>query len=161
MSYFAAEVEAQEVCIIDMGVAFPSRSEAPDGDFASVFETRVGEEDLGVRLSEDLEVDVQILSVAVAPLTNVDDLSFIDRMSVSVGADGSVIPPTLVVDMTADHLSGGALYGEPAEKVDVTAHIRAGELVMDFEIAGSLPETDWEANVDLCMSTRAKYVAPL
>ncbi len=158
-AYFSAEVTAQEVCIIDMATQFPP-APGSGAELATVLQTSIGEDDLGVRLADELDIDVQVLSVAVAPRANITDLSFVDSFSVSVGADGSVLPIIKVVDLTPQNLEAGILYGEPSEAVDVTAHIRAGELQMDFELRGALPTQSWEANIDLCLSTQAKYTVP-
>jgi len=163
MSYFAADIQASEVCVTNMAVAFPGVPAAVGmGELATSLETSVGKEDLGIQLSEDLDVDVAVLSVGLAPRLGVTDLAFVNELAVIVSAEESGLPSTLVVQLGAgDRMGDGALYAEPDDAVDVSAHIRAGELVMDFELSGELPETEWEANIDLCMSAGAGYVAPL
>ena len=163
MSYFAADVQASEVCVVDMTVSFPAVPPVVGmSDVTTQLETTIGEDDLGIQLSDELELDVGVLSVALAPLTGVADLAFVEEIAVTVGAEESDIPSTLVVQLTAsDRIGNGGLYSEPEEAVDVTAHIRAGELVMDFDLSGELPDQAWEANIDLCLAADAGYVAPL
>ena len=162
MSYFAAEIESGEICIVDMAVEFPGVPAAPSASIETELQTALGEDDLGIQLSEDLEIDVGVVSVALSPSAGIANLDFVDHMAITVGAAESPIPNTLVVSLSKDdRLDDGALYAQPASAVDVSAHIRAGELVLDFAISGELPKASWQATTDLCLSAAAGYVAPL
>jgi hypothetical protein len=154
-SFFAVHVEATEVCLVELGVAFPGLG--PD----AVLETSIVEDELGLPLVDGVELDIELSSVTLAPAGAMQDLTFIDRLSIELdgGDEESELPPLPLVELGPDHrVPGGALYGEPPGGVDVTAYVEAGELFLGFELAGDLPSEPWQATMDLCLDIEAAYV---
>ena len=151
-TWFALKVEASEVCVVDMQVVFPPR------ELATEMETSISEDDLGVNLSDALEIDIAVASVAMIPDVG-GDLSFADQIGIKIG---SMEDPTLPL-MSLVELRGGGdapaggLYGEPDAHVDVSAYIQASDVVFNFNLEGQLPELPVAATMDLCLDVVAGY----
>lgn len=151
-TWFAVEVKASEVCIVDMSVIFPPR------ELSSEMETSIAEDDLGVELSEALEIDIEVSSVAMAPSDGAD-LGFAEQIGIEIASmDDPALPRVTLVELRAGlEAPEGGLYGEPEGRVDVTAYIQASNLIFNFELQGELPEVPVAATMDLCLDITASY----
>jgi hypothetical protein len=155
---FSAEVDAPEICISGLRVPFP-----PSGYTGSTDHPIAGE-DLGFPDGDDFEIDVSVRSVGIIPTVGVDDLSFIDALSVrAVPADpASDLGDLMLVEMNdANHMNDGSMYAEPREPANIADHLRGGDVLFKFDLAGDLPDVLWETEMDLCVHAVARYEKPL
>lgn len=156
--YFSAKLDAPSVCLNGFAFSF-----APSGTSA-VSEDMMSGDDLGVPDWNDLELDVMVMGVALAPTAGVSDLGFVEALSVRAApADqASDVPEIMVVDMDgADLMSDGRLYAEPESPVDIAPHLRGGDVVLKIDVAGDLPAGAWESDLDLCVHAKARYRKPI
>jgi hypothetical protein len=135
-----------------MSVIFPPR------ELSSEMETSIAEDDLGVELSEALEIDIEVSSVAMAPSDGAD-LGFAEQIGIEIASmDDPALPRVTLVELRAGlEAPEGGLYGEPEGRVDVTAYIQASNLIFNFELQGELPEVPVAATMDLCLDITASY----
>lgn len=153
-NWFSARVEASEVCLTDMPIAFPPGTEGAS------FETALSEADLGFTVSDSLELEVAIGSVALTPDAGITDFDFLETIGVGIGAPDESLPTVAIIELaSADIRADGVLYAEPTEPVDVSAYIESGQVMFSFDIAGDLPEQFWAAKMELCLDVAATYAA--
>lgn len=154
---FSAEVDAPEICISGLRVPFP-----PSG-YTGNTDHPISGESLGFPDSEDLELDVSVRSVGIAPTVGVDNLDFLDGLSVSaVPVDlNSDLDEVMLVEMSdADHVGDGSMYAEPEQPVNIADHLRGGDILFKFDLSGDLPDFVWETEMDLCVHAKASYTKP-
>ena len=150
----SAKIDAPQVCLGGLAVAFP-----PDS-FEAASEDTISADDLGVPDDEDVDLKVHVRSLAMAPMTGVGDLSFLDTMSVHAApADpASALQAVALVEMdSANMMEDGSMYGEPPAPVDITDHLRAGEMLLRIDAAGDRPDFTWMAEMELCVEAVARY----
>ncbi len=151
---FSAKIEAPEVCLGGLAVPFP-----PDS-FDAATEDTISADDLGVPDDEDVDLKVHVRSLAFAPMTGVGDLSFLDTLAVHAApADpASELHAVALVEMDdANMMEDGSMYGEPQDPVDITEHLRAGEMLFRIDAAGDRPDVMWMAEMELCVEAVARY----
>lgn len=152
-TWFSVKLEASEVCVVDMSVVFPPR------EVATEMQAMLTEDDLGVNLSDALELDISVANVAMAPNAAGADLGFAEEVGIQIGGmDDPALPLISLVSLRGGvEAPSGGLYGEPITPVDITAYIQASNVVFNFELAGELPEQPVAANMDLCLDVVAGY----
>ncbi|MBU8895443.1 hypothetical protein DRW03_14510 [Corallococcus sp. H22C18031201] len=151
-SLFTLEVEAEEICKTQADVSFPA---APSGT-ASVQQT------LSLPLgdfAEPLPEDVEVTSALRLKTFEVDantDLSGIERATVSLRKPGSD-----EVILVGEYRRSGTgpvrqirLTGGGA--VDVLDLAKQSNLDFVFDAKGSLPSTQWTANMKVCAAVKAR-----
>jgi hypothetical protein len=151
-TWFSVKIEASEVCVVDMSVVFPPR------DLATEMQATLSEDDLGINLSEAIDLDITVSSVVMTP-TDGADLSFAEEVGIEIGSmDDPALPLVSLVQLRSGaEAPAGGLYGEPDTLVDVTAYIEASDVVFNFELTGELPELPVQAGMDLCLDVVAGY----
>lgn len=155
---FSAELDAPDICIGGMRVPFP-----PSG-YAGNTEHPISGEDLGMPDGDGYDLDVTVHAVGITASSGVDDLDFLDALTVTaVSADPATgLPELMLVEMDdADHTGDGAMYAEPAHPANIATHLRAGDVFFRLDLSGDLPDTLWEADMDLCVHAVASYDKPL
>lgn len=151
-TWFAVEVQATEVCVVEMPVVFPPAA------LATEMETSITRDDLGLDIHEALDLDIAVSSAAMAPAAGAD-LDFADQIDIRIASlNDPELPLVPLVELSASDLAPeGGLYGEPEDRVDVTAYIQASDVVFELELAGGLPELPVAATLDLCLDITASY----
>ena len=155
---FSAEIDAPEICISGLRVPFPPSNYEGNTD------SPISGQDLGMPDSDAFDLDVTVRAVGITPVSGVRDLEFLDALTVSaVPADpSSGLPELMLVEMDeADHMPDGAMYAEPEAPANIATHLEAGDVFFRFGLSGQLPDTVWEADVDLCVHAVASYEKPL
>ena len=151
---FSAKIDAPEVCLGGLAVPFP-----PDGeDVAS--EDTISADELGVPSGDDIDLTVNVRSLALAPMSGVSDLRFLDLVSVRAApADpASQLHSVGLVEMDATSMmEDGSMYAEPPAPVDISEHLRAGELLFRIDATGDQPDFLWMAEMELCVEAIARY----
>lgn len=151
---FSAEIDAPEICISGLRVPFPP------SDYQGNTDSPISGQDLGMPDSDAFDLDVTVSAVGLTPISGVRDLGFLDALTVSaVAADpASALPELMLVEMDeADHTPDGAMYAEPEAPANIAAHLESGDVYFRFGLSGELPDTVWEADVDLCVHAVASY----
>jgi hypothetical protein len=151
---FSADVDVPEVCIGGLAIPVPPAS----ADIEA--EDTISADELGVPDSEDFDLGVQVRSVSITPVQGVDDLSFLDHISViAAPADpGSSLPEVVLIDMDAGDLQAdGSLRSEPSPRPELADHLRAGEVLFRVEMAGDRPDHMWMADMELCVHASGSY----
>jgi len=154
LSAGCAKIEAPEVCLGGMAVPFP-----PD-TFDVATEDAISADELGVPDDDSVDLTVNVRSVALAPMSGVDDLEFLDRVTVHAApaAPDSALPELALVEMDAASMTeDGSMYGEPAEPVDISEHLRDGEVLFRIGATGKGPDSMWMAQMELCVEAVARY----
>ena len=151
-TWFAVEIEATEVCVVDMPVVFPP------AELTTSMQTSISQDDLGVNLSEAIDLEIEVASVAMAPAAQ-SDLRFAGEVNIRMAsAEDATLPVVSLVKLSESELApAGGLYGEPESRIDVTAYIQASDVVFEFELAGGLPKNAVPARMDLCVDITAGY----
>jgi hypothetical protein len=155
---FSAEIDAPDICISGLRVPFPP------SDYHGNTDSPISGQDLGMPDADAFELDVTVRAVGITAVSGVSDLGFLDALTVSaVAADpGSALPELMLVEMDeADHTADGAMYAEPETPANIATHLEAGDVFFRFGLSGQLPDTVWEADVDLCVHAVASYEKPL
>jgi hypothetical protein len=150
----SAKIDAPEVCLGGLAVPFP-----PDS-FDVVSEDTISADELGVPDGDDVELTVNVRSLALAPMEGVSDLRFLDLVSVQAApADpASALQAVELVQMDATSMmEDGSMFGEPPSPVDISDHLRAGELLFRIDATGERPEIMWMAEMELCVEAVARY----
>lgn len=150
----SAKIDAPEVCLGGLAVPFP-----PDS-FDVVSEDAISADELGVPDGDDVELTVNVRSLALAPMEGVSDLRFLDLVNVrATPADpASALQAVELVQMDATSMmEDGSMYGEPPSPVDISDHLRAGELLFRIDATGEQPEIMWMAEMELCVEAVARY----
>lgn len=150
----SAKIEAPEVCLGGLAVPFPPNS------FDVASEDTISADDLGVPDDEDADLTVHVRSLRMAPMSGVGDLTFLDTMNVHAApADpASELQAVALVEMdSANMMEDGSMYGEPPSPVDISDHLRAGELLFRIDATGERPEIMWMAEMELCVEAVARY----
>ena len=151
----SAKIEAPEVCLGGLTVPFPPGST----DVAS--EDTISADDLGVPDDEDVDLTINVRSLALASMSDeVSDLSFFDLVNVHAApADpASALDAVELVQLDATSMmEDGSMYGEPPSPVDISDHLRAGELLFRIDATGERPEIMWMAEMELCVEAVARY----
>ena len=108
----------------------------------------------------ELDTSLQFTRAELRATSGVTDLGFVDRAHVTVasGDPDSTLPTLAVVDCDGDCLANGTTLSVPAGvHQDATAYARSGSVVVDLEVAGTLPDQAWTMDVDVCMQGRVGY----
>lgn len=151
---FSAELDAPEVCVGGLPLPFPE-----DAADASTEQAISGDE-LGMPDSDDFALEVKVRSLAIKPVMGVTDLDFMEAMSVwAAPADpASSLTEVAIVEMASGELQDdGSLRVEPPVPVEIGAHLQAGDVLFNVELAGDRPETSWVAEMELCVHAKARY----
>ncbi len=151
---FSAEIDAPEICISGLSVPFPPSGYTGDTD------SPISGDDLGFPDSDGFEIDVKVLSVGITATDGVEDLEFLDTLSVSAApADAATdLPELMLIEMDeADHTSDGAMYSRAAQPANIADHLSAGDVFFRFALTGDLPDVVWHADMDLCVHAVASY----
>ena len=154
---FSAELDAPDVCVGGLAVPFPANS------FDAATDETISADDLGVPDSDQLDLRVEVRSLAVAPLVGVTDLDFVSALSVHAAAadPASALPEMPIIDMdAADMQDDGTLFAETPDPVDITDYLLAGDVRFIVNAAGEEPEMDWAAAMELCVHANAHYEKP-
>jgi hypothetical protein len=153
-SLFSAKIEAPEVCLGGLAVPFP-----PDSfDVAS--EDTISADELGMPDDENLDLTVNVRSLALTPMAGVSDLGFIDVLNVHAApADpASQLPWVALIAMDGTSMmADGSMYGEPPSPVDISDHLRSGDILFRIDAAGERPDFMWMAEMELCVDAVARY----
>jgi hypothetical protein len=151
---FSADIDVPEVCV--GGLAIP----VPPASTDITAEDTLSADELGVPDSDDIELGVEVRSVSIAAIQGVDDLSFIDQISViAAPADpGSSVPEVALIAMDGGDLQAdGSLRSEPSPRPELADLLRAGEVQFRVEMAGDRPDHRWMADMELCVHASAHY----
>ena len=150
----SAKIDAPEVCLGGLAVPFP-----PDS-LDVVSEDTISADELGVPDGDDVELTVNVRSLALAPMEGVSDLRFLDLVSVHAApADpASALQAVELVQMDATSMmEDGSMFGEPPSPVDISSHLRGGEILFRIGATGEGPEFMWMAEMELCVEAVARY----
>lgn len=154
---FSAKIDAPEVCLGGLALPFPPNSASSD----VATEDTISADDLGVPEDEDLDLTVNVRSLAMASMSDeVSDLGFFDLVTVHAApADpASELQAVALVEMDGDSMmEDGSMYGEPPSPVDISDHLRAGELLFRVDASGDRPDFMWMAEMELCVEAVARY----
>ena len=135
---FSAELDAPDLCVGGMALPFP-----PDSFDASTEQT-ISADDLGVPDDDQLELQVSVTSLHIAPLLGVGDLGFVHSVTVHASAADptSALSSVSIVEMDAGDMQGdGSLYVEPPAPVDISPYLLAGDVVFTVQAAGERPDS--------------------
>ncbi len=151
----SAKIDAPEVCLGGLAVPFPPDS----ADVAT--EDTLSADDLGVPDDEDVELTINVRSLALASMSDeVSDLSFFDlvRVQAAPADPASALQAVELVQLdSTSMMEDGSMYGEPPSPVDISDHLRAGELLFRIDATGERPEIMWMAEMELCVEAVARY----
>jgi hypothetical protein len=150
---FSAELDAPDLCVGGLALPFPA-----DSFDASTAQT-ISADDLGVPDNDDIDLQVSVRSLSLAPLVGVDDLGFVQSLSVHAAAadPASALPGVSIVDMDSGEMQDdGSLYVEPPAPVDISAYLRSGDVLFTVEAAGDRRETAWAASMEVCVHANAR-----
>lgn len=151
------EVEVAEVCITYNDVPIEGVPlEALDhvettvllDDFAELREL-VSRQDVDLRFTraEIRAVDVP----SIGPITSA-------RVVVASGDPESTLPTLTVVECTDNCLVDGTTLAISADvQESALEYVKSASLVVDLDLHGRLPATQWHADIDVCMSGRAGF----
>jgi hypothetical protein len=110
----------------------------------------------GVHDLLDLDADVRFVSVKAHATSGVADLHFVDSAHVSIATD--TMAPLDVYDCDGDCVPDGTGITVPAAvQTNALDYLKADSIAVDLAFVGTLPETAWTMDIDLCFSGHAHY----
>ena len=149
-----SETEIEELCVVDMPTEFQPLPDVEAGDEGSVRHL-LNDEDIGLRLSDKFEAELFLRGVGVSGGAGIENFDFMTGMRVEV-ASGNEEPVELLYAENAES-KGNAWYVESDSNIDIARHLLAEDLALAVEFAGTLPQTVWTANLEVCVSAEASY----
>jgi len=114
-------------------------------------------------LAADIK-DLEFISLGATPESGVTSLDFIDAANdtVSSGDPSSPLPTIDVYDCAGDCVPNGNTLEVPAMlETSALAYIETGSIIVDLEIDGQLPTSNWVIDLDACFSGQLDYGAQL
>lgn len=151
---FKAELDAPDVCLKGIAVTFPPTSVAALGSDPLSYT------DLADALPDEVDLDIEVLELALTPAGGLASLDFVDRMAVRMqplDPTASVAGVQLVELTSADHQSDGSMRRAPDAPIDISGFLSATDALFAFDVAGDLPEDTWQGEMDICVHTKASY----
>lgn len=105
-----------------------------------------------------VEAQAQIMSFTVTPRSATTDLSFVETARLELlPPTGTAGDPQLVVDYAYEDQVEGAAIVATGEAFDLTPFIGEEQITGRLELLGKLPRESFEADVETCLSFRARY----
>ncbi|MHB8876996.1 MAG: hypothetical protein ACYC8T_25145 [Myxococcaceae bacterium] len=150
------EVEIPELCRTFENQAFDP---APVGATATVqhkLDFDLGEDAKG--LLGQVDAQAQLLRLELRPRDGMEDVGFVDSASVGLEPPkGSVLPPATVGRYQRGAGAPPAKLSLTADPVDLVPYLSDGTAHLSASISGRLPAKTWHADVEACLSLRARY----
>lgn len=146
---FEVEVELGEVCLTRRGVEVPGVPAGAPPTAADDFTF----DDLGA-IHELMDKGGADLKFVRAELRSEIALDFMQsaHLSISSGDPNSTLD-TLQVLNCEDCLADGSTLGIPAGvQSNAIEYLEGESIIVDMEVAGTMPSEDWKMDVDLCMA---------
>lgn len=109
-------------------------------------------------LPAQLDTQVKTLAVTLTVTSGVTDVSFIHSMSISMSADANSDPIVIgTYDPAAGSAVGDQLKLTTLNPVNILDAWKTDTATFTLQIAGTLPTSDWTADVSIDLSGSAKY----
>lgn len=154
------EAEVKDVCMTYEDL------EVPGSDGSGALSHRVVFDDLqDVDGLDELDGNVEFVSVVLRAKSGVSDFSFLDAAHVTVASadPASDLPEATIVDCSGDGCArdGAELTIFASESVDALAYLRSDAIAIGLDVAGELPETAWVVDIDVCVKGKVRITAGL
>jgi hypothetical protein len=105
-----------------------------------------------LELPEFLNPSLHVVGVTITAAEGVSDLSFVDGLTVTLGAASPDAPPAEEMgtyERKTGQTSMRVLNLDADEKVDVVEHWRTGQAYYELTLWGSLPDRPWAVDVSV------------
>jgi hypothetical protein len=151
----SVEADVPDVQITQSGLAFEGVP-AVVGD-ASMTKS-YSQQHSKLDLPSQLDTQVRTLAVTLTATSGVTDLSFIHFMSISMSADADSTPIVIgSYEPATGSTTGNQLKLTTLNPVNILDAWKTDTATFTLQLAGTLPTSDWTADVSIDLSGSAKY----
>jgi hypothetical protein len=152
----AVEAEVPEVELTQRGVVFTGVPAI--GGQETELSKSYAQDHSALALPPELSAEIQTLGVTLTATGGVADLSFIRQLRITMSAGG----PAEAIEIVGYERAPGAAVGSQLElttrsPVDVLEAWQTDTATFTLEIAGTLPVSEWTADVTVRFAGRARY----
>jgi hypothetical protein len=117
-------------------------------------------EDLAaIRELVDLGAEVSFIGAELRATSGVDDMTFVDRLRITVApGEGSSLPDLVAYDCAGScDARGRAMSMVPVHALRATDYVGGGSIVVDLDLEGLMPGRPWTLDFDVVLSASLDY----
>jgi hypothetical protein len=152
----SVEAEIPEVTVTQRGLTFKGVPDFGIGDVS--MEKSFSQDHSKIELPDGLDSEVKTLAVTLRATSGVSDMSFLKLLRVTMSSANIAEPVELG---SYEAVPGAAATNEinltSLNPIDIFDAWNTDSATFTLQLAGSLPTTDWTADVIVRFSARAKY----
>ncbi len=148
---FNASVEVDDLCKTLDEQDFPAAADAGEAHVTREFTVNVG--DILNKIDAAGSSTLQLKSVSLQPTEGIDDLAFVEQLTLVV-MDGAQAA-TLTQYQHAASDGPVPVLTLKVNEVDMRSDASDGEVTLSADLAGILPTVSWKAKVTACFTASA------
>jgi hypothetical protein len=149
------QADAQEVCLTYPNLVIPAAGGEHALTQSFVFDDLSSVHDL-----TKLDANLAFVRAEVRATSGITEFSFVEaaHLVVSSGDPASTLPPLTMYDCDGDCAPDGNRLEIPAAvAANAIDYLRSNSVKIDLTFQGTVPDTEWTMDVDVCMKARAHY----
>jgi len=150
----SVQADVQEVCLTYRGVSIPG---VPGG--GSISQSFNFDELQGAKGLADAGAQLTFTHAEVRATGGVPSFSFVQHaeLSIASGDPNSTLPTLSIFNCDGCGNATTTLDVANATSSPAQDYMKTGSLVVTIDFTGTLPATDWTADVDICMTGTIDY----